>query len=415
MIRIVQALLFFTTIAALLYSFSFFIKANAEDASYVGSEACRACHEEIHVEWGDSLHHKMMRSVDDEDALVADFDAEESPFNVEDTAWVIGSKWQQQFMGHEDDQDILLPGVWNVASQQWQVTGWDGWKVPDPVKRCHGCHTVGLNIATGEFVEPGIGCESCHGPGSWHVQTKGRSSLNIGVDAALCGQCHSRGMAIDDKAFFPHSYRPGDELEHHFKPLEADFIQNSSQWWGTGREKKRHQEYTAWSRGGHVDALETLFTSDHSSYGEPSDECLRCHAGEAAIRGESHGLWLEQAEHGVTCAVCHFSHGQLDQIRQDCKDCHDRGAFHHDRQSIESHVPCPVSANVQCIDCHMPLTVKMGGEFVLRSHAPGITEPIEGANYEAPSSCANGLCHQKTDPLWLQQQFEAFYRTDSVE
>jgi membrane peptidoglycan carboxypeptidase len=104
----------------------------------------------------------MMRHVSEEGALLADLEG--AIFPSEEVEWVIGSKWEQQFMGEENGHETLLEGAWSVNREEWLLEGWDGWQVPIPLIRCHGCHTVGLNSVTGEFVEPGIGCESCHGP-----------------------------------------------------------------------------------------------------------------------------------------------------------------------------------------------------------------------------------------------------------
>lgn len=377
---------------------------------YVGSDRCLSCHQAAHTRWLGSRHHKMMRPVAQLGAIVADLSSSDIPFGASEAVWVVGSRWEQQFMGRVDGHDTLLPGAWSVTRQGWLSQGWDGWQAPDPLKRCHGCHTVGLNLTNGHFVEAGIGCESCHGPGSRHIDTAGRVMLEIGIDAAVCGQCHSRGMAKDGSVFFPYSYRPGDDLEAHFDHWEADFLQNSSQWWGTGREKKRHQEYMAWRRSGHVNALKNITENDDGRYGAADEGCLHCHAGEAAVRAEDHGPRLGDVKHGITCAVCHNSHGDLDRIRRDCASCHDHGPFHHQTVTTAAHIPCPAEAGVLCIDCHMPLTVKMGGEFLLRSHAPGITEPAAGAAFNSPSSCANGACHQADSTDWLQQEFKAFYR-----
>ena len=137
-----------------------------EDAHYVGSHACGTCHWNAHRGWEDSLHPKMMRPVDQEGVVVADFHPGKMPFDPQQAVWAIGSRFEQQFMGHDGRTETLLPGSWLVDKGEWKTKGWDGWQVPVPLQRCHGCHTVGLDVETGRFVEPGIGCESCHGPGT---------------------------------------------------------------------------------------------------------------------------------------------------------------------------------------------------------------------------------------------------------
>jgi hypothetical protein len=383
-----------------------------DDAEYVSSAACLECHKDEHQGWSGSLHPKMMRRVDVPGVVVADFSSEDgaAPFAAESAVWAIGSRWEQQFMGHDGDTETLLPGAWLVADRSWKKQGWDGWQVPVPLRRCHGCHTVGLDVDDGTFVEPGIGCESCHGAGGWHVKTLGIGRIYSSIDAQVCGQCHARGRSHDGRYFFPTNYRPGDDLLKHFKFSEPSYGQNSSHWWGNGRERKRHQEFAAWQRGGHADSLQSLLKDYDGRYGEVDHSCLRCHVGEAALGMDVDMAALEDGDlSGITCAVCHNVHGGLDQPRLGCVACHDNGAYHHRDETLAEHIPCSAAAEVSCVNCHMPLTVKNGGAFTLHSHTPGIVNPLDTEQWGVPSSCANGGCHADRDVAWLQAAFEQHY------
>lgn len=387
------------------------------DSAYVGSVLCIDCHNDEHKEWADSLHKKMMRPLKQEGVVVADFSEEnlDLQFSLEDVVWVIGGKWQQQFMGHDGKMDTLLPGAWQVSKQEWKTTNWDGWQMPIPLKRCHGCHTVGLNVVDGTFVEPSIGCESCHGPGEWHVDTEGFGRIYSSLDSMVCGQCHTRGKSKDGNYFFPVNYKPGMVLENYFDELKPDYIQNSSQWWGNGRERKRHQEYFSWKQGGHVNSLKSLMEGYEGQYGAVKDSCLVCHAAKAALKGKGAGIGLNDVEHGITCSVCHYVHGDLEKARISCDSCHQEGAYYHQPTRNSDHVPCPTSANVQCVNCHMPLTVKNGGEYTLHTHTPGIIQPEDTEKFGVPSSCANGGCHQDRETSWLQAAFDKFYKKSLLQ
>ena len=68
---------------------------------------------------------------------------------------------------------------------------------------CFRCHTTGPSTAghqaglpgvQGTFVQPGIQCEACHGPGSRHVPNP-PANIYVNPTAAFCGQCHSRQPA----------------------------------------------------------------------------------------------------------------------------------------------------------------------------------------------------------------------------
>lgn len=160
-------------------------------------------------------------------------------------------------------------------------------------------------------------------------------------------------------------------------------------------------------------ALDSLKNGYDGRFGEVDSECLVCHSAEAAIYPDR-SFDLSEVQLGVTCAVCHQVHGDLDQPRLSCESCHDQGPFHHSQIAVAEHVPCPTSADVQCIDCHMPITIKIGDAYRLRSHAPGITAPKDASAFSAPSSCANGGCHQSADAGWLQDEYERFYGPTSL-
>jgi hypothetical protein len=65
---------------------------------------------------------------------------------------------------------------------------------------CFRCHTTGpsptghemdLPGIQGTWVQAGVQCEACHGPGSRHVAAPPRD-IYVNPTAAVCGQCHSR-------------------------------------------------------------------------------------------------------------------------------------------------------------------------------------------------------------------------------
>jgi hypothetical protein len=263
-------------------------------------------------------------------------------------------------------------------------------------------------VETGEFVEAGIGCESCHGPGGWHAGTLGLGRIHVSLDAQVCGQCHTRGTDPTGVFHFPVGYRPGDDLAAHFELAAPTPGQNSGNWWGNGRPRRRHQEYYAWSRGGHAESLESLREGYDGRFGPVESECLRCHAAEAALAPER-SFALDDVVHGITCAVCHHVHGELDEPRLECASCHPEGAFYHEPSRNATHVPCPPEARVGCVSCHMPLVVENGGAFTLHSHAPGVIPPGDATRYDMPTSCANGGCHTDRRTEWLQTEFERQY------
>ena len=383
------------------------------DASYAGSATCASCHAKEYEAWKTSLHQKMMRPADNPGVVIADLGphAEDLPFDGAEAVWAIGGKWEQQFIGRDASGETLLPGAWLRAEKRWDLTTWDGWQVPAPLERCHGCHTLGLDVETGSFLEANVGCESCHGVGQWHVNTKGMGRIYRGGDAQTCGQCHSRGRSTKGKFFFPVGYRPGEALESYFELEEPSPLQNSNSWWAHGHARRRHQEYTAWKTGGHSESLKHIQEGYDGRYGKAGKECLPCHSGDYTSSAAAGELRFEDAQNGITCSTCHNVHGALDSIRRDCGDCHVDGPYYHESDRNDKHIPCPDRAQVGCVNCHMPRTAKIGGQYALHSHSPGIIEPKDGLRWSSPSSCVNGACHTTTDQNGLQMQFDAHYGT----
>lgn len=401
------ALVFAGSVAATV-----FLKTAAipPESHHVGSASCERCHRDEHAAWVGSQHTKMMRRPETPGVVVADFASPDAPFPLSEVHWVIGGKWEQQFMGHNGKTETLLPGAWHNATGRWQLVGWDGWNQPIPLERCHGCHTVGLDVETGEFVEPNIGCESCHGPSSWHVETLGLGRVTSLADSEACGQCHARGRNRNGRLHFPTGYRPGGDLDESFEFSAPSGLQNDSDWWGDGHARSRHQEFQEWRRGGHANSLRSLREDYDGRFGEVTEDCLRCHAGDAILHPDRE-LGLESARLGITCSVCHNVHGDLDQARVDCAGCHTSGPFYHETERNVRHVPCPESAGVTCVDCHMPKTVTIGGARQFHSHSPGIVEPQAALAWGMPTSCSSGTCHVGADPVELQSLFDRHYRS----
>ncbi|MHC4452983.1 MAG: hypothetical protein ACYS0E_23065, partial [Planctomycetota bacterium] len=100
-----------------------------------------------------------------------------------------------------------------------------------------------LAAATGpRLAETGIGCEACHGPGSFHVaspSTRGAivnpSKLSTKASNETCGACHNRGSSVNSEGFgFPWGastleghFIPGDDLDNFYIPK----AENSSSFW----------------------------------------------------------------------------------------------------------------------------------------------------------------------------------------
>ncbi len=115
----------------------------------------------------------MMRNArHDKAANIGDFKMSSNviAFTIEDVDFVLGSQWKQQYLKKEGDEITVLPAQYNVVTGEWVAYFPDEPAKRNWFKECAGCHATGVDPAKKTFVETGIGCEACHGPGSNHVE-----------------------------------------------------------------------------------------------------------------------------------------------------------------------------------------------------------------------------------------------------
>ncbi len=273
---------------------------------YVGSQECAACHRDLVRFHAGTPHALALTHVEaDPSALLADFSTGESvrsvtlpgedaprPFTAGDISHAIGSgKYAQRYLYRLDDGTyMVLPAEWNALTGEWQpFTLSETW--PDPAydwtTQCAYCHTTNLNVEQGTWAEDGVQCEACHGPGSEHLdageatepvltrreRTALNASIELGLDPATCGQCHSQGTEPQHGYPFPLDYQPGDEL---LDRAVFDLVSERSRvhWWQTGQAAQPNMQFNEWLTTAHAEAFLTVAQHPHFTPG-----CLTCHNG----------------------------------------------------------------------------------------------------------------------------------------
>ncbi|MCU0480739.1 MAG: cytochrome c family protein, partial [Anaerolineae bacterium] len=239
-----------------------------EGATYVGSDSCFQCHSDQHRDWSNTIHPIMIQdAVADPSVVLGDFtvgeearvgtiNGEERAFTLEDVVFTMGVKYRQRYIAATAEGGyVVLPGQWNVSDATW-VTA----KTGDWLKDCAGCHTTGFDVEAQTFSEIGVGCESCHGPASVHIETamnlpEGvdpygeevyalRKTIVTSVDSAICGQCHNRGTSPDGEHGYPVGYVVGGPLdETMFVAVAPTGAEDDANFWTNGLEKKHRQQY----------------------------------------------------------------------------------------------------------------------------------------------------------------------------
>lgn len=444
-----KAILFFiifTVISFFIYLHYDTSIVNGNEAHYVSSNSCKSCHTDKHSSWNNSLHPKIFKKYIDDSQIVADFKNKPNfvAFDKSDIEVIIGGKWEQVFAREINGDYYPFPAKWMVLTQEWVPYRVDDWNQTPLNQKCNGCHTVGLNEETKEFVEWGVGCESCHGPGSVHIENRKivndptcktchtstsslvqklnlKNDIIVSEKSAVCGQCHSRGnQTIVDKYHtqvqfnFPVEYLPGQNISNNFNMTTPQTDNKGKNWWGNGVSKNRHQEYADFAMSKHANSLKNLKEKRSEKCGEmPKDSCLQCHSGDYILAKENKPT-LETAKLGITCVVCHNPHtlgeGKYDKNKASsgCGNCHIANLSYETSKTGLAHYPCPTN-EVSCADCHMPKIVKTGGKFSLRSHAFKIIPPEATEKYGMPNSCQNGSCHQDKSLQWAKIEYKKFY------
>ncbi len=287
-----------------------------DNARYVGSRMCITCHRatdrEVTTKYveGRMANALIEVNMDNEEQvdkyLVCDFT--DAPFTRDDIAWILATGENEQAYMDADFQ--VLPAKWIVAENRWQ-------EIPavDGFTECVPCHSTDFNTEERTFRVAGVGCESCHGPGSVH-QTAAPANklttilqpntLDAHTSSMVCGQCHSKGRSTDGTSPFPIGYKPGANLDDFMVQEEVT---------GPGQ----NQQYTDLVGTQHWENEVGCLTchDPHGDTGNPAqlhqpinDTCLSCHADTVT------DIPTHAAEHNVeaaadaTCATCHMPEGR---------------------------------------------------------------------------------------------------------
>ena len=294
------------------------------DMGYVGSANCLTCHATrdpgIVKQWGASRHHLGMRAIAENQKIGART-GKAAAVKREDIVAIIGPE-DGECVYIRRDHRVFPSARWDAeeAAVPHDVIG-AGDKPADASRRCFGCHSTGYSLSSKTFVEPGVGCEACHGPGKAHVRSGGAHGtivnpalLSADRNRMVCGQCHSVGTDPTGKHPFPvmkedghtRPFKPGDDLTAGFRDARPILVRKS---W----------EYSLFVQSTESYAKQ-LCTDCHDPHGKSanpsmlldatSEICLRCHGiGNQRLRFKNH--W-----------------GLGDAIKRRCWECHPNAHSH---------------------------------------------------------------------------------------
>jgi tetratricopeptide (TPR) repeat protein len=387
---------------------------------FVGSRSCRECHERFYKLWEPSHHGKAMQPFTQEFAaselLPQTNDIAIGPllFRADfsgTNAWVyeVGPQGTNRYamlhaMGGKNVYYFLtplekgrlqvLPIAYHVVHKEWydttasMVRHFHGiedapldWR--DPMltfnTACFNCHVSQLtknydpetDTYHTEWVEPGINCETCHGPADEHNRVcreapagtvpKDLKIIRTGPLTplqrdAICAPCHAKMSPLTS------TFQPGDRYFDHYDLVtleDGDFHPD-------GRDLGENYTYTSWLmspclKGGKF-------------------ECNHCHTSSGRYR-------FAGTNTNHACLPCH------------AERVADAPAHTRHKQGSKGN---------QCVSCHMPMTIfahMRRSDHSLRPPTPSAT-----LSFKSPNAC--NICHTKKDAAWADKHVRKWHKDD---
>jgi formate-dependent nitrite reductase cytochrome c552 subunit len=173
---------------------------------------------------------------------------------------------------------------------------------------CGACHTTGFGEPTGGKLDgstpnlDGIGCESCHGPGSKHIAANTTAERKQNITRTppdkTCMDCHGDRKPTET----PGVYRPGALNEPYKEITSADLSATAP-----GSLRGPHHPAAAFLLGWEGYGIDAPMPSPHSTL---PNTCTNCH---------------QKNINPTTGKVDHGEHAQVpntDTSRPECASCH---------------------------------------------------------------------------------------------
>ncbi len=344
------------------YAATHFLNTGA-DAHFVGTETCVSCHRGNHKSYLLTAHSRAF----------ADLDPAAEPPDGSFTHKRSGRSYrvyrQDGKMRHEeivrgpDGQEIARvdlpiryrvgsgdfartylvevdgflhesPVTWYAAKKQWDLSpGYDGAddvSFERPIKAaCLVCHTghveAGETVHRPTLIEKAIGCESCHGPGSRHLERRKSGQTAPAEDwtivnpgklprerlEAICAACHLMGPArVYLRGRQVGDFRPGMPLEDYCIDYRLDSGSEEMTVVGHMEQLRRSACYQK------SKDMSCLTCHDPHARERPKDpaalyrnQCLTCHSVAACKLEEPQRRKKDAAD---SCAACHMPRGDTD-------------------------------------------------------------------------------------------------------
>lgn len=387
------------------------VAAAAPAASYVANTLCLGCHQTQATSWAGSHHAKAMAPAT-ADTVSGNFDntqfrhqgvttrffkrgdkffvrtdgpdGRQADFEIK---YSFGVEPLQQYLIETDGGRLQpLQIAWNTQTHKWfhllphekappgDVLHWTG-RYQTANTMCIACHTTGFDKRydaaadrfDSQWREVNVSCQSCHGPGSRHVEAPQRGQLadlkTPHQQVEVCAACHSRRSEL---SAMPVPGQP--HLDHYLPSL----------------------------------LREGLYHAD----GQQLDEVFVV------------GSFRQSKMHrmGVSCTNCHDPHTAKPKLQGNalCLQCHQtpaNPAFPSAAGSYDTpqhHHHAAGTPGAQCTACHMPAKNYMIVQ-PRPDHSMRIPRPDLSATLGTPNAC--NQCHTDKSAQWAADAVTQWYGT----
>ena len=340
----------------------------SQPASYAGSKSCRECHERFYGLWSSSFHGLAMQPYTAEFAkekLIAaahpvrigkqSYRADLETGEVVEVgpagkkrfplAYALGGKNVFYFLTPlERGRLQTLPVAYDVRKKEWFDTalsglrhfpGQQGGETPVGWQEypytfntsCYGCHVSQLStnydLKTDSYAttwkEPGINCESCHGPSEAHNEAMRKFPKDVKppdtTDFKLirtkkftpaqhndaCNSCHSKAMPLTV------GYKTPERFFDHFDLLTLE----NSDFYPDGRDLGENYTQASWRmspcvKGGTLHCITCHTSSGRYRFKKEkfNNACLPCHEDRSGTRPRTRTTRPRARGAGASPATC---------------------------------------------------------------------------------------------------------------
>jgi tetratricopeptide (TPR) repeat protein len=392
--------------------------AKSAGQPYAGSSSCRECHENFYELWATSHHGTAMQPFTPELARSA-LSEQKKEIVIGTSRYMadlrkgaviergpdgerqhpiqhaMGGKNVFYFLTSLDRGRLqVLPVAYDMNRKEWFDTPASavrhfGMQSDEPLDwresaftfntACFNCHVSQLSknydLKTDTYqtkwIEPGINCETCHGPSSEHIRVaraaaKGQplgdpklvvtTSFNQEQMNSLCSSCHAKMYPLTS------SFPPGEKFFDHFGLVTLE----NPDFYPDGRDLGENFTETTWRLSPCVKSSQL--------------DCMHCHT--------SSGRYRFKGENASAA----------------CLPCHERNV--NDLAGHSRHKAGPESPS--CVSCHMPMT-----EFArMRRSDHSMRPPMPAATLAHGSPNACNICHQDKDAAWADRAVREWHERD---